>query len=82
MPPFLAVFALLPTAYGAIAHLWRGGDGRRLSLFLVASWIGFGLGQLVGMLIGWNGTVLGEIHVLEATIGSIVLLVVVSRPSP
>jgi hypothetical protein len=78
--PALLLSALLSTAYGAAFHFWRGGDFRRLGLFLMAAWIGFGLGQLAGALIAWNGAMLGEVHVLEATIGSLIALLVVNRP--
>lgn len=82
MPPAFLIFLLLPPACAAIFHLLRGGSLRQLGLLLLASWIGFGLGQLAGALIGWNGAMLGEIHLLEATIGSLMALMVVSRPSP
>jgi len=81
MPPALLLSALLSTAYGAAFHFWRGGGLRRLGLFLVAGWIGFGLGQLVGMLIEWNVGMLGEVHLVEATIGSLIALSVVNRPA-
>ena len=81
MPPAILLSALLATAYGALFHLWRGGDVRRLGLFLVAGWIGFGLGQLAGMLIGWNAVMVGEVHLIEATAGSLMALLVVNRPS-
>ena len=54
---------------------------RRLGLFLVAGWIGFGLGQLAGTLIGWNAVMVGEVHLIEATAGSLMALLVVNRPS-
>lgn len=80
MPPWLLLSALLSTAYGAVFHLWRGGDLRRLWLFLAASWIGFGLGQATGALFGGSFALLGEVHVLEATAGSLIALLVVNRP--
>ena len=81
MPPWLVLAALLSTAYGALFHLWRGGNVRRLWLFLIAAWIGFGLGQVAGMLVGWNEAMLGEVHLLEATAGSWLALLVVNRPA-
>lgn len=54
---------------------------RRLFVFLVTAWIGFGVGQLIGLLIGWSGGQIGEVHVIEATIGSVIGLLVVNRPS-
>ncbi len=81
MPPALLLSALLSTAYGAAFHLWRGGDLRRLGLFLVAGWVGFGLGQVAGLSLGWNGGMIGEVHVIEATTGSLIALLVVNRPT-
>ena len=80
MSPALLLSALLSTAYGAAFHFWRGGDLRRLGLFLAAGWLGFGLGQLAGLLIDWNGAMLGEVHLVETTIGSLIALLVVNRP--
>jgi len=81
MPPALLIFLLLPTAYAALFHLWRGGSARRLGVLLVAAWIGFGLGQVAGLLLGWDVAMLGEVHLLEATFGSLTALVIVSRPA-
>ena len=81
MPPALLLSTLLATAYAAAFHFWRGGSLRQLGLFLVAGWVGFGLGQAAGLLMGWNGGVIGEVHLVEATIGSLIALVVVNRPT-
>jgi hypothetical protein len=81
MSPAFLLSALLSSAYGAAFHMWRGGDLRRLAVFLVTAWIGFGVGQLIGSLIGWSGGQIGEVHVVEATIGSLTGLLVVNRPS-
>ena len=81
MQPALLLSALLSTVYGAAFHFWRGDDVRRLGLFLVASWIGFGLGQIAGTLIGWKAGMIGEAHLIEATLGSLIALVVVNRPA-
>ena len=72
---------LLSTAYGALFHLWRGGGLRRLGLFIVAGWIGFGLGQLAGQAIGWNAAMLGEVHLIEASAGSLIALLIANRPA-
>jgi hypothetical protein len=79
--PAILLSAILSTAYGAVFHVWRGGSLRRLGLFLVAAWVGFGLGQLAGMLIGWDAGQVGEVHLIEATLGSLIALIVVNRPA-
>jgi hypothetical protein len=73
--PGLAISALLATAYGAAFHLWRGGGFRNLARYLLAAWTGFALGQLVGWLGGWEFLMLGQVHVVEGTLGSAVLMV-------
>jgi len=45
--------------------------------YLLAAWGGFVLGQLVGWLGGWELAMVGQVHVLEGTLGSGVLLVIV-----
>jgi len=81
VPPVFLISALISTFYGAVFHVWRGGNARRLALFLSAGWIGFGLGQLIGALIGWNIGMLGEVHLIEASAGSLIALLIVNRPA-
>jgi len=40
----------------------------------VVCWLGFAIGELVGDFLGLDILMIGEIHVLEGTIGSLVLL--------
>ena len=46
--------------------------------YLVAAWAGFAAGQVVGWLAGWEFLMLGQIHMLEGTLGSVVLLFMMS----
>ena len=75
--PGLALAVILATAYGAAFHLWRGGGYGMLVRYLLAAWGGFVLGQLVGWLGGWELARVGQVHVLEGTLGSGVLLVII-----
>jgi len=81
MPPWILLAAFLASVYGVVFHLVRGGGVRRLALFVAASWAGFGLGQLAGTLAGWNAVLIGDVHVVEATLGSLIALLVVNRPA-
>ena len=74
--PGLAMSALVATAYGAAFHLWRGGGFGMLLRYLIAAWAGFALGQVIGWLGGWEFVMLGQVHILEGTLGSIVLLLI------
>ena len=76
--PGLALSVLIATAYGAAFHLWRGGGIRVLLRYLIAAWAGFAAGQVVGWLGGWEFLMLGQVHMLEGTLGSIVLMLMMS----
>ena len=67
---------ILATLFGAGFHLIMGGDARRLALFLLAGWIGFGLGQLVGSVIGINILNIGTLRIFSASIGALIALLV------
>lgn len=66
---------LLSTIYGAVFHLIIGGPPRRLLLYVVASWIGFAAGHFLGDLFGIETFKLGAIHLLAASIGSWIALI-------
>lgn len=78
MPGPTIVFGfVVATFYGTVFHLISGGDARRLALFLVASWVGFALGHIAGDLFGINILDIGALHMLNATIGALLALVLV-----
>lgn len=72
--PALALSALVSTIYGAVFHLWRGGGLIPLLRYLAAAWLGFALGQLAAWLGGWRWLMIGQVHILEGTLGSLALL--------
>lgn len=75
MPGPGLVFAfVMATLYGALFHFILGGDARRLALFLLAGWIGFGLGHFAGLVLGVEVFSLGALRMIPATIGSFVSL--------
>lgn len=79
MPSPILTFAfILATLYGAAFHLILGGDAKRLAVFLLASWIGFGLGQIVGITFGIDAYLIGALRVVSATLGSFTALVAAS----
>ncbi len=77
LSPGFAISVLLATAYGAAFHLLRGGGHGMLARYLLAAWGGFALGQAVGWLIGWQVLMLGQVHVVEGTLGSGILLLLI-----
>jgi uncharacterized membrane protein YeaQ/YmgE (transglycosylase-associated protein family) len=72
--PTLLLGLILSTLYGALFHLWRGGNAGRLLLYLILSWIGFWTGQLIGNLLHISFDTLGQLHLLFATLGSLIFL--------
>ena len=68
--PALVISVLLGVAYAAAFHFWRGRTVRDFFIYLATALLGFGAGQLIGAFtqIGWLE--IGEVHVVEATIGA------------
>lgn len=76
--PTLTFAFILATLYGAAFHLILGGDARRLAIFLLASWFGFGAGQFIGITLRINLYNVGTLHVVAATAGALAALIVTS----
>ncbi len=74
--PTLFLGLVLATLYGALFHLWRGGHVGRLVLYLILSLIGFWIGQFIGNLLSISFDTIGQLHVVSATLGSLIFLVV------
>ncbi len=75
MPSPNVTFAfILATLYGAGFHLILGGDARRFAVFLLAGWLGFGIGQMVGMTFGIDAYNIGALRVVSATLGALIAL--------
>jgi uncharacterized membrane protein YeaQ/YmgE (transglycosylase-associated protein family) len=74
--PTLLLGLILSTLYGALFHLWRGGHAGRLLLYLLLAWIGFWLGQLSANFLNISFDTLGQLHLLFATLGSLIFLAI------
>lgn len=66
-PPFV-LSALLSTALAALFNLWQGGSTRDLALYLMAGWLGFAVGELLGDWLGLDVLMIGQVHAAEATL--------------
>ncbi len=73
--PTLAFAFILATLYGAAFHLIFGGDVRRMAVFLLASWIGFALGHIIGVMFAIDIFNIGALRIVSATLGALVALV-------
>jgi hypothetical protein len=75
MPGPSIVFGfVLATLYGSVFHLISGGDVRRLALFFMAAWVGFGLGHITGDLLNVEVMDIGSLNLLNATVGALIAL--------
>ncbi len=68
--PTLTFGFIVATLFGAGFHLIFGGGARRLALFLLASWLGFALGHLVGVLFEIDVFNIGVTRFFPAAIGA------------
>lgn len=73
--PTLTFAFILATLFGAAFHLIFGGDARRLAVFLLSSWIGFGLGQVIGIMFQVDIYTIGALRIVAAAMGSLLALV-------
>ena len=65
---------ILATLLGAVFHLWKDGSFWKLVIYIILSWIGFFLGQLIAKIAGFNFMNVGSLHLGGGIIGSIVML--------
>jgi hypothetical protein len=75
--PALVLAAVLATAYAAFFHLWDQGSLLTLRNYLLAAWIGFAVGHVLGDLIGIHWLQVGHLSVLNGTIGAATSLLIV-----
>jgi hypothetical protein len=73
--------------YGAIFHLIRGGGIGRMLVYIILSWVGFWLGQLLAEKLNWDFLNIGTLHLGIATISSLAVMmlghwVFLGRTSP
>jgi hypothetical protein len=74
--PALALGIVLATAYAALFHLWNRGNMPALRRYLLAAWLGFAGGHLLGDLVGIQWLQVGHLGVLNGTIGAATALLI------
>lgn len=74
LSPALWLSVVLASLVSLAFTAWRGGDLRQLGLDLVASLIGFGLGQLLGTLLPFDLLRIGEIYIVWGVLGAVAAL--------
>lgn len=73
--PSVAFAFILATMLGTAFHLVMGGDVRRLALYLLAAWLGFAFGQLIGSLLDIAILKVGVLRLLPALLGALLLMI-------
>lgn len=79
LAPALWLSATLALIYSALFTLWRGGGWRQLPRHALVGIVGFGAGQLLGVLLASELLRVGEVHLLWGTIGAALALLVGGR---
>lgn len=74
VPPALVLGSLCCLGYAALLHLWLGRNGRDLWISLLMACMGFGFGQAIGLLTAAPLWQIGQLHLLEATLGAWLLM--------
>jgi len=65
---------ILATLYGAVFHVIVGGDARRLALYLLAGWLGFIVGQVLGTALNITAFQIGPVKTAAASAGALIAL--------
>jgi hypothetical protein len=74
IPPALVLGSLFCIGYAALWHLWIGRTGRELWVSLLMAFMGFGFGQAIGFLTAAPLWQIGQLHLLEASLGAWLLM--------
>lgn len=67
---------VLSTAYAAFFHLWSKREVPALQHYLLAAWIGFAVGHLLGNLLQVDWLQLGQLNILSGTIGAAIAMLI------
>jgi hypothetical protein len=84
LSPALWLSVVIAVVFSVLFYAWRGGGARQLGRDLVASLLGFGAGQLIGVYLQLDLPRLGEIQVATGIAGAILALFIgriIWRPS-
>jgi hypothetical protein len=75
LPAFL-LGTLIASFLGVAFHFWRGGSLAHLLFYLVMSWAGFWLGQILAAWFGFTFITYGPLHLGLAVLTCLVFLVI------
>lgn len=76
LSPSLILAVLIVSIYALLFHLVWGRNMAELALYWVVGGLGFGLGQALPRLSALDALVIGDVHLIEGTIGCWSLLLI------
>lgn len=79
MTPSLIVYLLPPAIYALLFHFFWGRGYGQMLLYLAASVVGFALGVLVARFLHSSWLSLGDVPVLEGSLGALAALLLARR---
>lgn len=74
--PAVLFSIILASAYAVVFFIWQGQGLRDLVFFWLAAVVGFASGHLVGKLWGFVPWTIGQVHIIEASIVTVLFLVI------
>jgi len=80
--PGLLLGILIASILALAFHLFRGGDVRRLGLYLIAANISFFIGHFIGSALSFSGIRVGSINLIPALLAAILGLSLTSVLAP
>jgi hypothetical protein len=76
LSPAQVLGAVLSTIYAALFHLWQRGTMTALRRYLIAAWLGFAAGHLLGGMLGFQWLQVGDLNALSGTVGAVAALLI------
>lgn len=77
--PLLVLSLVLATLYAAAFHLLWGKSGKGLLVSWMSAVLGFAVGQILAASLGWRDVLIGELHLLGASLFCWLFMFLASR---
>jgi hypothetical protein len=79
LSPTIVLSVLIVSGYSLLFYFLWGRTVGQLARYWVAGLIGFGLGQVAAIATGWNMLVIGDVHLIEGTLGCWLMLFIAKK---
>ena len=77
--PAFVLSVLVASLYAVLFHLLWGKRAIQLLLYWVIALVGFQVGQWVARLFSWRVLMIGDVHLLEGSLASVLALQIAKR---